>query len=582
MKLPHRLPAPARLLLAVLLIALGGTLLTRPTLSLGLLALLLGAGLVVHGVTDLLDEEDRDPARVGVACAWIAAGVVVLVLPGLTVRLAALVVGIALVLNGVQAVWSAVRRRHSLDARIAELAFGVAWIVFGVLALTWPDITLLVVSVVFGARLVVAGLRLALATVRGAREPRADRAPGRLRRWGRTVFAVVTLLVAVSLAGVSAKLTGGSPVVDDFYAAPRDVPSEPGTLIRSEPFTRGVPDGARGWRILYTTTRGDGSAALSSGLVVVPEQGDGDWPVVEWTHGTTGYGQQCAPSLLAKPFEAGAMFVLPQVVEHGWAMVATDYIGLGTEGPHPYLIGLDSAHAALDAVRAARELAAADLGERTVAWGHSQGGGAALWTGAEAADYAPDVELSGVAALAPASNIPALFANLPNVTGGSVFASFAFAAYAATYDDVRWRDYIRPGAEQIVRSISERCLAEPGVLVSVLGVLSLSRDPEIFSRSTAEGALDHRAKENVPPATISAPLLLGQGADDSLVIPSAQDAYVDSLCADGQQVDYRTYRGRDHVPLVEPDSRAVTDLLSWTEQRFAGEPVKPGCTRSVR
>jgi len=368
-------------------------------------------------------------------------------------------------------------------------------------------------------------------------------------------------------------------VVDDFYAAPRVVPDGPGHLVRAEPFTRGVPATGRAWRILYTTTRGDGSAAVASGLVVVPASGAGGWPAIAWAHGTTGFAQDCAPSLLAEPFTSGALFVLPQVLAQGWAVVATDYLGLGTEGPHPYLIGADSAHAALDAVRAARELAGADLGDRTVIWGHSQGGGAALWTGALAGTYAPDLAIDGVAALAPASNLPALIEHLPEVSGGSVFASFAFAAYAATYPDVTWREYIRPGAEATVRAMSGRCLSGPGMLVSVLQVLALRNDPEVFATDPGSGPLGARLRQNIPPATITAPLLLAQGGADSLVDRAAQDAFVDGLCAAGQQVDYRVYAGRDHVPLVEPDSPLVTDLLAWTRDRLDGGPVAPGCTR---
>ena len=432
----------------------------------GVLTLLVGAGFVVNGVMVVIEDREDDShgasrwqrARILEGVLWIAAGVFVLLYMGLTVRLLAAVIAVGLIVNGVRTAAGAIRRGISVDARITAGARGVASAILGLLALLWPDITLLVAAVAFGARLVIGGITEGWRALRGEAALSRGHTRGTFRRFARTSASVASLALVVAAGAVSIGRHEGSPVVDDFFAAPKDVPDAPGQLIRSEPFTQGVPEDAIGWRILYTTTRGDGSRAVASGLVVVPRTGDGDWPVIDWHHGTTGFGQQCAPSLLDEPFESGALFVLREIIDQGWALVATDYIGLGTEGPHPYLIGEDSGHASLDAARAAQQLEPARLSEDTVLWGHSQGGGAALWSGAVAADYAPELEIHGVAALAPAANLLGLVENLPNVTGGSVFASFVVAAYTATYPDVTWREYIRPGAEQTVRSMSGRCL----------------------------------------------------------------------------------------------------------------------------
>jgi len=365
-----------------------------------------------------------------------------------------------------------------------------------------------------------------------------------------------------------------------FYTPPRDVPSEPGRLIRSERFTRDVPDGAEGWRILYTTTRGDGAAAVASALVVAPTAGTGPWPVIDWAHGTTGYAPACAPSLAAHPFEEGGLDDLSQVIAAGWAVVATDYIGLGTAGPQPYLIGPDTAHAVLDAARAARELGAAHLGSANVVWGHSQGGNAALWAGDEAAQYAPDLELDGVAALAPASDLSAVAARLPDIDGG-LYGAYVVTAYSATYGDVGFDRYIRPDARTLVRAAVAECPGA-GEDESAIDTLEGMPDSAVFSASPDSGPIAKRLAQNVPPADIGAPLLIAQGEADTLVLPAMQDAYVDRLCAAGQRLDYRRYRGRDHLTLVEGDSPLISDLVAWTRARFAGAAVPAGCTRSER
>jgi hypothetical protein len=88
--------------------------------------------------------------------------------------------------------------------------------------------------------------------------------------------------------------------------------------------------------------------------------------VIAWTHGTTGVAEDYAPSLLRNPFTAGALFVLPQILAQGWVLVATDYTGMGTKGPSPFLIGQGEARSALDAVRAARQLTPLNLADQTV------------------------------------------------------------------------------------------------------------------------------------------------------------------------------------------------------------------------
>lgn len=567
-------PAWLRLVLAVVLVVLGTAVLLRPTTSLGAVALLAGAGLVVHGAVELVAHRPVTWRSALSAGLWVVAGLVVLVLPGLTVRLLAVAVGVSLVVDGLLRLAAAARRGVPGEDRVADAAFGLTGTVFGVLALVWPDITAFAVAVVLGARILMTGLSLGWAAVR-RRTSRPDRRRGRRTR---AIAAVLSAAVAAGAVVVSAAVRDGSTVTDHFYAAPRDVPDAPGRLVRAEPFARGVPDGATGWRILYTTTRGDGRPAVASGLVVVPAEGEGPWPVVDWNHGTTGVAEHCAPSLTAEPFESGALLVLPEVVEQGWALVATDYIGLGTEGPHPYLIGPDSATASLDAVRAARELADAQLGDRTVVWGHSQGGGAALWTGAMSAEYAPELDVAGVAALAPASDLRGLVGNLAGATGGSVLASFVAAAYTAAYDDVTYREYVRPGAEVVVRQMAERCLATPGVLASVLTALAMSREPTILAADPATGAFGRRLAQNEPPPRVTGPLLLAQGGADTLITPAVQDGYVARLCAAGVDVDYRTYPGRDHLSLVAADSPLTPELLAWTADRFSGAPVAGGCT----
>jgi pimeloyl-ACP methyl ester carboxylesterase len=392
----------------------------------------------------------------------------------------------------------------------------------------------------------------------------------------------MALCFALLTSGVVAYINGHSPFADSFYDPPDNVPAAPGQLIRSEPFTRDVPEGAVAWRILYTTTRNDGVPAVASGIVVVPDQaGTEPLPVIAWAHGTTGFDESCAPSVLRHPFESGALPAFDQLLERGWALVATDYIGLGTEGPHPYLIGQGEGRSVLDAIRAARQLDAINLSDEAVVWGHSQGGHAALWTGQLAATYAPDAGVIGVAAMAPAADILGLVDWLPDVLGGSVFSSFVAAAYIEHYPDVSWEEHIIPSARTLVREMSGRCLSEPGVLASVLTALSIERDREIFRGNPATGALGARFVENIPTGPIDVPVMIAQGGSDTLVAASVQDGYAAERCRDGWNLVYRVYDEQDHLSVVADSSPLIPDLIAWTMDRFEGKEQLPDCSPAV-
>ncbi|MDV3221009.1 lipase family protein [Intrasporangium sp.] len=568
-----------------MVIGVGGVLIgillaLQPFRSLAVLVIVLVVALVVSGLVDL-----STPLRTG--HGWVrlvpgvgqlALGLALLAWPGPGLRVLTTVVSVALVLEGLGDLVEGARAAGT--ARWGTVGGGVAQIVLGVLALSWPDVAVLVVAIAFGVRLALAGARLAGTGSAGARtRTRLPRTPARWRqrpgRGWQLSRGVTAAVGAVVLAGLSLLVQRSSPQADGFYAWRDPVPAAPGQLLRTEPFERDVPAGGRGWRILYSTTRDEGTPAVASAIVVSPTAAGGRTPVVAWAHGTTGWDTGCAPSVLEHPFEVGALFSLDAVIAEGWTLVATDYVGLGTEGSHPYLIGQGEGRSVLDSIRAAHQIEELRLTDSTVVWGHSQGGHAALWAGMLAPSYAPELEISGVAALAPASNLGALVGVVGSIRVGSLFGAYVVQAYTDAYADVAYADYVRPGAQVIVREMAARCLSERGVLVSVATALLL--DQPVWNREPTTRPFANRLAENSPTGPITAPLLIAQGTADTLITPASQQAYVTGRCAAGTDVDYRTYEGRDHVALMHDDSPAVADLLAWTEARFDGVEASGTC-----
>jgi alpha-beta hydrolase superfamily lysophospholipase/uncharacterized membrane protein HdeD (DUF308 family) len=532
-----------------------------PVSSVATLAVLVGVGLILTSMAELTRAgtapKARSTAIAGIG--WLVAGGTVVVWPGVTIRVMAVVVGASLIAGGALKAVAAVR--GDADERVAFLVPGIAGVVLGMLVLGWPDVTVFGLAVVFGVHIVLFGLAAAVAA---------------LRRRPRAVSAVGALLVAVALLSVGVRLHASQPRPDAFYTPPADVPATPGALLRSEPVSRGAPAGAHAWRILYTTTRDDHVPTVASALVLAATRvPPGPRPVLAWAHGATGIARGCAPSLLDDPLGSGAMPGLDQVLGAGWVVVASDYIGLGTPGPHPFLIGQGEARSVLDAVRAARHLTAVNLGDRTVVWGHSQGGNAALWTGILAPSYAPDVGVIGIAALAPGSNLTALAGRWGQGNGGAIFGAYLIAAYSDTYPDVRFGTYVRPTARIPVRELADRCLSEPKIYLS--GISSLLIGQSIWATDPATGAAGARLRENTPTGPIPVPLLIAQGGDDTVVPPGTQADFVRDRCATGGRVDYRSYPGRDHVGLIAADSPLIPDLLHWTRDRLDGRTDASTC-----
>lgn len=386
-------------------------------------------------------------------------------------------------------------------------------------------------------------------------------------RWAAIVLAILATLALALL--VAARVWARPDKPDAFYTPPPGAQTTPGLLLRSEAYTRRVPAGARGWRILHATTDAAGRPTVSSALVLAPARArPAPLRVVAWTHGTTGVAPGCAPSLFAHPF--GGVPGLEAALAEGWAVVATDYPGLGTKGPHPYLIGVGEGRAALDSIRAARRIPGLTLADGAVVWGHSQGGGAALWTGLVAPTYAPDVRIAGVAAAAPATDLTALIDRVQHAPIGRILSAYVVEAYAAAYPDVEPGAYVRTWVRPLAHDMAGRCLGDQRALFSVAEAIAARGT--IFSTTPTEGALGRRLAQNTPQGRLEAPTLIAQGLADDLVFPDMQDRFVAAWRASGQAVDYRTYPGRDHISLVAPDSPFTSDLIAWTKDRFAEPP----------
>jgi hypothetical protein len=130
-------------------------------------------------------------------------------------------------------------------------------------------------------------------------------------RSARSALAALTAACSLTLLAGCAHFSGNNgetagattppPAGDNFYAPPAPLPEgAPGDVIWKRALTNeaALPAAGANWLVLYRSTDIDGQPIAVSGTVAVPEGTPpaGGWPVISWTHGTTGIADICAPS----------------------------------------------------------------------------------------------------------------------------------------------------------------------------------------------------------------------------------------------------------------------------------------------
>jgi pimeloyl-ACP methyl ester carboxylesterase len=390
----------------------------------------------------------------------------------------------------------------------------------------------------------------------------------------RALHACGKLMLAAALLSLALH-AGTASAQTPFYDAPRSMlAGEPGTLVRQEPID-GAPLGAAAYRVLYRSTGLKGEPIFVSGVVVVPPGDpppDGR-PIIAWAHPTSGITPRCAPSL--------AIFLFQQIqglrtfVERGYVVAATDYPGLGTPEPHPYLVGDSEARAVIDAVRVAGTLPGAGGGKRFAVWGHSQGGQAALFTGLIAGTYAPELTLLGVAAAAPATDLVTLMNDDLNSAGGKNITAMTLwswhRVYGAPIDRI-----VDPRAMQAVDRLAYECIEGPFDLISRQRT---EKPLEQYFLTVEEPAniepWHSLLQKNTPgPLPPDIPVLLAQGTNDQIIRPSVTQDYMSKLCKGGSKVRMVMLPDVGHGRAAQASTMVAAD---WMTDRFAGETPPNDC-----
>ena len=384
------------------------------------------------------------------------------------------------------------------------------------------------------------------------------------------VVALAAAAIAVALpasAGAQGAVQGKKgPAGTAFYNPPRKlIKGTPGTIIwqREIKYTANgrvaLPEAGKTVLVLYRSRDPKGKPIAVSGTVDVPKGAapSGGWKMISWAHGTTGVADKCAPSRTKAGGPADGYIQYASATADGWlkagyAVLRTDYEGLGVTGPHRYLIGESEGRSVVDIALAARNLfPGGTMSDEYDIGGHSQGGQAALFAASMAAKDAPGLKLKGIFAYAPASHIYEQRVAIPGLDiafSGLSGLALTILDSAAREAGVSTKSLVTPKVAKLLGVLEKGC--SPDVSKALIKIAP----KDILKPGVKSDKVDAVLKAMNPAVSIPVPVLILQGSSDTTVFPNFTTTLVSELQAKGNNVTFQQFDGLTHSTVVTDKS----------------------------
>jgi hypothetical protein len=349
-----------------------------------------------------------------------------------------------------------------------------------------------------------------------------------------------------------------------FYDLHEPLPhGNPGDLIRSTQFDEyDLPPEVNALRFVYHSQTAAGADVAVSGVILFPDAKPpaGGWPIIAWAHSWTGVARSCAPSL-ARNLQHGPL--LAMYVHLGYAVVATDYAGLGIASRSAFADISSNASDVIYSVAAARH-ALPQLGSRWVALGTGEGGMAVVGV-AEIESRLQDSNYLGSVAISHLNDMQDLYASESALT----YKMPLFLAYGikTAFPQFNVSDMLTPKAMSLYHQISQGCNesadeSEP----SVTAMFRAGWKANSFVQKYFE-----RNRLGLQPA--GAPLLVIASEDDPKIDETTK--IVTRLCKAGDKVQFEKISESDFGRVIGDSAR---DQMAWIQSRFANASARSNCS----
>ncbi|KAF3482535.1 prolyl aminopeptidase (secreted protein) [Arthroderma uncinatum] len=377
----------------------------------------------------------------------------------------------------------------------------------------------------------------------------------------------------------------------------------PGEVLkfqRINPKNLTIDGGATAFRFQYTSLDFNGSLVPVTGFIAFPytphysfqdlaSNSSSRYRLAAFAHGTIGIFPGCAPS--NGPALNDYTSWQP-VLERGYAIVATDYAGLGNNyTSHKYLSFPAHASDVYYSVVAARKLFPRSFTKEWMTFGHSQGGGAA-WKLAESRYVRKDPNYLGTVALAPATyfiqqlidSFTKAVSSPSGVEKGTGVGFLPFLPTAAQRVIPSYRESI------LAPTLCNRVQLATKAQLCLNAVLGMSIDLDASQLVSVAGAKRDiptllKWEKMVAPAqggANPAPIFVVQGLNDTAVSWNITVRAWKNSCHAGNELHLRLFPTQGHRPVL---TAGAAEWLAWMDYRFETRGTRSGkkqCTKETR
>jgi hypothetical protein len=252
-------------------------------------------------------------------------------------------------------------------------------------------------------------------------------------------------------------------------------------------------------------------------------------------------------------------------VNLGYAVVASDYAGLGTDFRSAVMDVQSNAADVINSIPAAHA-AVPQLSAKWVAMGPSLGANIAISV-AESEGRIRDPNYLGGVAIGGVADLKAIYERLPKEQS---LRMLMFLAYGikTVYPDFSVRDMLTEKALPAYQQVNKSCgSVENGAELSASEMMKPNWKKDKF----VEQFLDRNMPGRNP---AFGPILVIIDDADSAVPPSLTAQAIARMCRQGDRVQLNKFSGSEPGRVI---GGSVRDQMSWIEARFAGRPASSNC-----